>query len=161
MRGRPPKPEALKEAQGTKRPGRDRGDAPQPEAAIIPPPDHLTEGAAGEWRRVMPELTTHGLFTRLDVAALEGYCTFYDLAVRAQDELSRKGEKATLILDLPNGFSQADPLVEVIAKCYKMASDFGARFGLDPASRSKLRIQKPKAPEQKNKVAALRERKRA
>lgn len=153
--GRPPEDEAVKEARGTKRRDRDRGDAPQVEAAILPPPDHLTDRAAKEWKRLMPMLTRAGLFTALDSAALEAHCVAYDLSVQALKQLGLEPE---LVIELPNGFSQANPLLGIIASQQKAAADFGARFGLDPASRSKLRVQKPKAPEEKNKVAALRKR---
>jgi P27 family predicted phage terminase small subunit len=153
LRGRPPISEAEKDAKGTKRAGRDRGDAPEVEAAILPPPEHLTERAAREWKRLMPMLTRAGLFTALDSSALEAYCVAYDLSVEAQEAFALKPK---LVIELPNGFSQANPLLAIISGQQKAAADFGARFGLDPASRSKLRVQKPKAPEERNKIDALR-----
>lgn len=156
-RGRPLKSEEEKERAGTKRRDRDRGDAPQVEPAILPPPPHLSAGAKKEWRRLMPPLSRSGLFTPLDAGSLEAYCVSYDLAAQAVRQYS--GNPA-MVIDLPNGFKQANPLLEIMTRFYKLAADFGARFGLDPISRSRLRVRKP-TPDEKNPVERLRRQRSA
>lgn len=79
MRGRKPDPTALKEAKGN--PGKRKlsKDEPAPRADTGGPPSWLGPIALKEWKRIVPELRSQGLFTVFDRAALEMYVSHYEM----------------------------------------------------------------------------------
>src|SRR4051812_31093346 len=89
-RGRKPKPTALKRAEGN--PGKRRlpANEPTPEIAAPDCPAHLTAGARAEWDRLAPELEANGLLTRVDRAALAGYCVLYARWAEAEEQLKER-----------------------------------------------------------------------
>lgn len=74
MRGRRPKPTALKVLEGNpgKRPLNRR--EPQPLRSIPTCPAHLSPTAKGEWKRLAGQLHRLGILSQLDRAALAAYC---------------------------------------------------------------------------------------
>src|SRR5689334_7039238 len=98
MRGRRPKPTALKILHG------DRIDPdhvePQPEAAIPTCPEHLDKAAKQEWDRLAQELHQLGLLTRLDMAVLAAYCQCWARWVAAERQLAETGH----VCKSPSGY---------------------------------------------------------
>jgi phage terminase small subunit len=74
MRGRKPKPTALKMFEGN--PGKRalNRNEPKPPAETPDCPVHLDDEAQAEWNRITPELSTLGLIARIGRAALAAYC---------------------------------------------------------------------------------------
>ena len=74
MRGRKPKPSALKMFEGNpgKRPLKQT--EPNPTVETKECPVHLNDEAQAEWNRITPDLHTLGLVARVDRAALAAYC---------------------------------------------------------------------------------------
>lgn len=171
LMGRIPLPTATKKERGTYKKSRGPvGEEPQPAVAILPPPPHLSARASEEWRKLVTELSRLGLFTVLDAGTLEAYCVFRDLARQAVEKLNEEAAEEggsveltmadALVITLPNNFSQANPLLDVIAKFYKLSVETGARFGLDPSSRS-TKVRSPKKTDgEGNRLAALKEQRR-
>ena len=77
-RGPPPKPTALKKAQGTYQKCRDHGAALVDVAVGEPPvPTGLDSVARRRWAEIVPELLRLGTLAVVDGGALEAYCRSY------------------------------------------------------------------------------------
>ena len=76
MRGRRPKPTALKKLQGN--PGRrplNTAEPKPPRARAVPPcPPYLEGEARREWHRMAPMLSASGMMSLADATALAAYC---------------------------------------------------------------------------------------
>lgn len=90
MRGRPPKPTALKEAEGNRGKRKSNPAEPKPTALdrVPPPPSHLSADAADEWRRVSHQLQELGLLTDLDITSLIAYCASFARFLQAERQLA-------------------------------------------------------------------------
>jgi phage terminase small subunit len=130
MPGPPPKPTALKVLTGN--PGKRRLNDAEPKPPVgAQPPAYVKADPTllSEWHRHAARLTKLGLLTEIDDDALATLCV---LQVRMKDALAvSRGEGAVLgtgvILDL--------------AKELRM---LWARFGMTPADRSRVKVEKPK-----------------
>ena len=89
MKGRTPKPTALRELQGNpgKRADDGRAEVAMP-AGTPEPPAHLSPGARQEWFRTVAWLMqVHGLLSPTDHAAIGIYCSYYDQWQQAEQTL--------------------------------------------------------------------------
>ena len=123
--GRPPKPTALKLLQGN--PGRRKlnDQEPKPPLGCDPPPFIKNDpDLRAEWKRQAPRLERLGLLTEIDGDALATLCA---LEVRFRLMLEA-GDASTTAL-------------AVIAK-EKRA--LWSRFGMTPADRVRVKVDKPK-----------------
>ena len=109
MRGRPPKPTALKVLSGTFRKDRQNRREPKPTATLPGCPKFLDAMAKAEWRRITPELARLGLLTLIDRASLAAYCQMWSRWQQAEAILQRDG----LTFATPNGFLQKRPEVTI------------------------------------------------
>lgn len=135
-RGPVPKPTKLKLIEGNpgKRPLNQ--NEPKPEPIAPDPPKWLTGEAKKEWLRVAPELEKLGLLTRVDMAALAGYCQAYATWVKAEKILKKEG----LTFTTPNGYIQQRPEVSIAQKSLQIVRGFCAEFGLTPSARSRMSL---------------------
>ena len=90
MRGRKPKPTALKLLEGN--PGRRpiRGGEPQPPRNQPTCPAHLSPTAKAEWKRLAQSLNKMGLLTQVDRAVFSAYCQAYGRWVEAERKLAER-----------------------------------------------------------------------
>jgi P27 family predicted phage terminase small subunit len=142
MRGRKPKPTALKRLEGNpgKRPI--RGDEPQPPRSQPSCPGHLSPAARAEWARLAQSLNGIGLLTQVDRAALAAYCQAYGRWVEAE----RKLKETPVLLKTPAGYVQQSPWLTVSNKQMELMAKYMAELGLTPSSRRRLAIQVPIGP---------------
>ena len=147
--GRRPKPTAMKELAGN--PGhRPLNDAePKPDKAAPEMPKGMLKAARREWAAIVPSLLRIGVLSNIDGKALAAYCDAY-----AHWELARKQiEKYGLVIEEPvldkDGFVntamvrlKANPAVNIYTAMGKLMKSYLIEFGLTPASRSKLKIEK-------------------
>src|SRR5947207_11816997 len=112
MRGRKPKPTALKLLAGN--PGKRRLNhrEPKPQRELPTCPSHLLPAAKAEWKRLARELYDLGVLTRLDRGALAGYCQAYGRWVEAEKKLM----DTPAILKMPSGYIQANPWLTIATK---------------------------------------------
>jgi P27 family predicted phage terminase small subunit len=134
MRGRRPKPTALKEMLGNpgKRPL--NRNEPKPVQAMPTCPAHLSPTAKAEWKRLAAQLHRLGILTQLDRAALAGYCQVYARWVEAEKKL----QETAALIKTPSGYVQQNPWLQVANKQAELMHKFLAEFGLSPASRSRV-----------------------
>ena len=134
MRGRKPKPTALKRAKGN--PGK-RGynhAEPVPPEGLPDCPEHLTDAARDEWHRIAQALYDMGVLTLVDRAALAAYCQCYGRWVEADRML----ESTPKLLKTKSGYVQQSPWLSVSNKQLELMGRYMAELGLTPASRSRV-----------------------
>lgn len=135
MAGRRPKPTVLKELQGN--PGHRPLNKREPKPTGTPTcPSHLDKEAKKEWKRISVELTSLGLLTSVDRAALAAYCAAYSRWARAETNIQKFGD----VIKTPNGFAAPNPYVTIANRALDHMRKFAIEFGLTPASRSRLQV---------------------
>jgi P27 family predicted phage terminase small subunit len=110
---------------------------PKPQPATPRCPRHLSAEAKSEWRRVTPLLSTLGLLSRIDRAALSMYCEAWGRWVEAEEALKKYG----VMVKSPNGFPMQSPYLAVANKAMEQMRGLLTEFGMSPASRTRLSVQ--------------------
>ena len=134
MRGRKPKPTALKLIEGNpgKRPI--NGHEPKPPGSRPTCPSHLSPTAKAEWKRLAGELHRIGLLTQADRTALAAYCQAYGKWVEAEKKLAG----TPTLLKMPSGYIQVSPWVTISNKQMELMAKYMVELGLTPSSRSRM-----------------------
>ncbi len=137
MRGRKPKPTALKILEGNpgKRTLNDR--EPLPPEGIPECPEFLDEEARAEWYRLAALLGRMKLLTVADRSALAAYCTVYSRWVAAERQVRQYG---TVILSPNKKFPMKSPHLTIADQALETMRKFMVEFGLTPSSRSRIRL---------------------
>lgn len=134
--GRKPKPPELRIIEGNP------GHRPIPENTPKPAPKKpscprwLLPDAKKEWHRVAPMLEKLGLLTKIDMAALAGYCQSYARWKDCEEEIDRNGY--TVVTE--KGFVIQHPAVSIAKNCLNMVRKFCSEFGMTPSSRGRIQI---------------------
>lgn len=134
VRGRKPKPTALKILEGNpgKRPLNE--NEPKPPKANLRCPSWLEPEAKKEWKRLSVSLEAMGVLTEADISAFAGYCQAYARWREAEEFISKHGS----IFQTPSGYVQQVPQVSIAQSNLKIMQSFCSEFGLTPASRSRI-----------------------
>lgn len=144
MRGRKPKPTALKLIEGNpgKRPI--HGHEPRPPASKPACPAYLSPTAKAEWKRLAGVLNEIGLLTQVDRTVLAAYCQAYGRWVEAEKKLAQSPP----LLKTPAGYVQASPWIAISNKQVELMTRLMAEIGLTPSARSRLaiRVDRPRPP---------------
>ena len=134
VRGRKPKPTALKQLEGNP------GKRPLNTAEPVPPkgtlkcPVWLEPEAKKEWKRLAPSLEAMGVLTMADLTAFSGYCQAYARWKEAEEFITQHGS----IFQTPSGYVQQVPQVSIAQQNLKIMQSFCSEFGLTPACRSRI-----------------------
>ena len=154
MAGRRPKPLAIHQLNGN--PSHlSQADLsgmknPQPELVNPEMPKGMSKSARREWRRIVPLLREVGVLSKIDGLALAAYCDAHGMVEEAE-KLIRKGGMTFVSHfedgegNIVDGDIKANPAVAIKFQALKVMKSFLIEFGLTPASRSKLKIDKPAA----------------
>lgn len=129
------KPAEIKKLQGTFRRDREHSSA-TPAPGIPKCPEHLTDVAKQEFRRVARILNLVGILSRLDGPILAAYAANYARWVEAEEQLGNDA----LILTAPNGISYPNPLIKVAHQAREAAAKCARDLGLTPHARVALPI---------------------
>ncbi len=134
VRGRKPKPTALRSLEGN--PGHRKLNNKEPNMGkkLPPCPQWLHPDAKKEWQRLAGKLNKIGIFTEADMASFAGYCQAYARWKEAELYLQEHGTTFTT----PNGYIQQVPQVSIAQTSLKIMNTFASNFGLNPSSRSRL-----------------------
>ncbi|MEZ4699249.1 MAG: phage terminase small subunit P27 family [Rhodothermales bacterium] len=135
-RGPAPKPTKLKLLQGTYRKDRANTNEPEPEAAVPKCPSFLKGEARREWRRIVPELQEMGLLSRIDRAALCGYCASWETLVESDKVISAEGR--TIVN--AKGQLVAHPEMAIRSRAMDQLRGYMVEFGMTPASRARIHV---------------------
>jgi P27 family predicted phage terminase small subunit len=142
MRGRKPKPTALRliEGNANKRPLNAR--EPKPAIKIPTCPAHLNPSAKAEWKRIARQMFTLGMISELDRAALAAYCQAYGRWAEAERKLS----ETPSLIKLPSGYIQPSPWLAIANKQLELMIRYMSELGLSPVSRSRVSVITPPQP---------------
>jgi phage terminase small subunit len=160
-RGPKTKPTELKKLEGN--PGKRRLSElePDPEPKIPACPAFLKGAGRKEWKRITAELFTLGLVTPIDRGALAGYCIAYGQLEEAEQELARmkksyremrkvKKKNPDMKVSVSNGMTREtsngnvimEPMLSVRKQALEQMHKFLTEFGMTPASRSRIEVEK-------------------
>lgn len=141
MRGRKPKPTALRLLQGNPGKRRINTNEPKPPAVeTIDPPATLDGEARAEWERRAPQLLAVGLLTEVDLPAFLMYCQSWGRLQDAEAKLKSTGE----VVKTPSGYPVINPFRTIANKALTQCQQFWAEFGMMPSSRSRVGARVPK-----------------
>lgn len=134
VRGRRPKPTALKRLNGN--PGKRALNPAEPEPPEGMPtcPDHLSDIAQAEWQRLAETLHDMGVLTVVDRAALAAYCQAYGRWVEAEQKM----KSSPPLIKTASGYVQQSPWLTISNKQMELMSRYMTELGLTPASRSRV-----------------------
>lgn len=140
-RGRKATPTALLKAKGQYRADRhDRADEPQVECEAPGCPPELSAEAKKEWKRLSAELLASGILTKLDRGILALHCQAWGNWIRARKDIRHRG----MIIRTVDGGLYQNPWVGIFNKAVDQMAKTGPLLGLDPSSRTKIKVDKPK-----------------
>jgi P27 family predicted phage terminase small subunit len=141
MRGRKPKPTALKLLHGN--PGHRPLNAhePKPSCAVPDCPEHLDSVARMEWERIVPELESLGLVAHVYRAAIAGYCQAYSRWQAAEAEIATEG---LTTMNLKTGCVRAHPAVAIAKEHMRLVKEFAVEFGLTASSMGRMKVEPKK-----------------
>ena len=137
MRGRKPKPTAIRAIEGN--PGRRplNSREPSPPDGVPDCPEFLDEEARAEWFRACAALKEMQLLSKADRTALAAYCTAYSRWMQAEDQVKRFG---TIVKSPDKGFPMKSPYLTVADQAMECMRKFLVEFGLTPSSRSRIKV---------------------
>jgi P27 family predicted phage terminase small subunit len=156
-KGRRPLPTNLKKLRGN--PGKRKlpkaGEEPSPRLADPVMPAGLSEMAQQEWKDILPILRDMKVLTAADGKALAAYCHNFARWLQAESEMDRHGimiEEPILGGPIDDreivGYKyKRNPCNSISNDAQKIMKSFLIEFGLTPASRAKLRVEKPSEPD--------------
>jgi len=137
MRGRKPKPTAIKVLAGN--PGRRPVNKAEPRFHVPErtpsPPAFLSPSAAEVWRDLGKLLRDAGLFTVVDRYALAMFCAVAARWMEAERKLQQTGP----VLTSEAGGMYQNPWLHVANKAWGQMRQMLSEFGLTPAERSRLK----------------------
>lgn len=148
MRGRKPKPTAIKELTGN--PGKRALNKKEPKPAAGAPvcPAHLKGPARTEWQRLIAELAEMKLLSKVDRAELALCASAWGMYVKACNKIEKEGE---VIISDKGGMYQ-NPWVGIRNKSMEQVHKFYTEFGLTPSSRVRVKVD---APNEEDEMASL------
>jgi len=139
MRGRTPKPTAIKKLENN--PGHRPlpENEPQPERQIPAMPRGMGEEFKNFWKQIALQLDELNVLTALDGPALTIMAVHYANAKVAAKMLAKEGLQA----EDENGALRKHPLNQVLRDNSTAFRQWAIQFGLTPASRARLQISEP------------------
>ena len=102
----------------------------------LDPPEWMLDEAKKEWVRIVPELTRLGLFTKIDRAALIGYCQSWARYREAEEFLSNN----STTFETDKGYIAQVPQVSIAQKYLKLCYTLMTEFGFTPSSRGRMQL---------------------
>lgn len=136
--GRPLKPLADKIAEGTFR--ADRANLATPQPTPFDPTNPFTDDAdviaRKCWDMIVPELMDRYSVGLGDRLVVHQYCWYFQRAMKAAEQY---GENLTVIDDM--GVSRVNALLKVEDASWDRVNAVGAKLGLNPVDRQKIRAK--------------------
>jgi P27 family predicted phage terminase small subunit len=136
MRGRKPRPTALRRLEGNRGKRGYNLAEPMPPEGVPSCPSHLSPVARREWRRVARSLHAMGVLTRIDRAALAAYAQCYGRWVEAEEKL----RETPTLYKTPAGYIQQSPWLGIANKQLELMGRYMTELGMTPAARSRISV---------------------
>ena len=145
MKGRPPKPLAVKLAEGSRiREDRINRDAPEPPRGPLDPPSDISDSEAVIWRHLVANQAP-GVFRPLDTHSMRQFCWSLSQTLAAQAELRawaeapKKPGETPFMKKAKNGSLVQHPLFALIKDLREQVLKSECLLGLNPVSRERIR----------------------
>ena len=138
MRGRKPKPTAIKKLTGNpgKRPLNDAEPHPPIPGRTPYVPRFLSDDGKKAWRELVKVLVDVGLYTVIDKFALAMFCQAYGRWMHAEQKVDELGE---MLISKKSGQPYTNPWAYRADKHWEQARKMLSEFGLSPAERSRIK----------------------
>lgn len=136
MPGPPKTPSRLNELRGNPGKRAVNGSEPEPTKGAPLPPADLQGEALAEWGRIVPELDSLGMLTKVDRAYLVAYCEAWSTFNDARQAMREHGP----LVSGRDGNLVKNPSAQVMRDAADLMLKFGSRFGLSPSDRTKLSV---------------------
>lgn len=132
-KGRPPKPNAVKMAEGNP------GKRPLPEEPALDSrkpicPAFLSKEAKSEWHRVVGDLHSAGLLKKVDTTILALYCQARADYIHAKKNIETKG----YVSISPNGYPQKSAWLTIRDKAFDQLMKCIQELGMTPVARARV-----------------------
>lgn len=101
-------------------------------AGVPRAPEHLSDVAAEEWRRVAPDLVARKILHDTALSTLAGYCMAVAGARKADESIAKYG----MLIDTPAG-PKANPAVRMATQFLEIARRHAVELGITPSARSR------------------------
>lgn len=139
MKGRKPKPTALRIAQGNPRQHPINRNEPVFNGQLgEEPPEFLDETAAQVWRQLVPILNDAGVTKPVEAAAVAAYCSCYADFIRASE--MQRGKGFIIKTTEGDGF-KVSPLFKVVSQLRVELLRHASELGLTPSARARIHIE--------------------
>ena len=135
MKGRKPKPTAIKLQDGN--PGKRPINPDEPKAIPGMPecPAHLDDEATAEWHRMGPQLLKEKRMAPVYKAIFAAYCQAWSRWVHAEKMIQQHGE----VIKTPStGYVVQSPFLQISNKAYDNMVKALTELGLSPSSQSRV-----------------------
>jgi len=144
MRGRKPKPTAVKVLEGN--PGKRVLNAREPQPPISPetfePPRELAGDpvALAYWQELVPVLRQIRQITDVDRGVLVALCVQWSRYIEATAALQQRDEqgRSRMLIRLEGGTFQQNPYIAIANKSLLLCTKLWIELGLTPSSRSRV-----------------------
>lgn len=101
-------------------------------------PDHLSQDARNEWRRIATPLYRAGVLTVFDRAALAAYCQAWARWVEAERRLA----ETPALIKAPSGYPVQSPWLSIANKQMELMNRYMGELGLTPSARHRGALSK-------------------
>jgi P27 family predicted phage terminase small subunit len=105
-------------------------------------PEFLSENAKAEWRRIINDLLTLGVVTKIDRGELAVYCEAWADWKYARLKIKEMKDSG-FVETTPSGYKQMSAWMQVANRAEDRMRTAGASFGLNPSARSRMQIRTP------------------
>lgn len=143
MQGRPPKPTALKQAQGNPGKRKLNRNEPKPKPLVPKTPTKSLPAVRKFWRTYGPLLERLGVATEADLAALELMAIHYAITKAALEAMTTPDGKLQLTRIDEAGVERKHPMLQIIRDNSAAFRLYSILFGLNPAARARLVVHEP------------------
>ena len=128
MRGPPPTPTTILQLRGSWRAATRRGE-PKPEPGAPPAPKSLTPHQKTIWRRLVADLESMGVISRVDGWSLERYCVYLERWRSCESRIAAAAGAST---------DEVEAILRESHRLHKSLREIEDRFGLTPSGRARL-----------------------
>ena len=145
---RRPKPTAVRLLEGNAGHRPINSEEPKPPTGAPEMPKGMGVAAKRHWRRYVHALMQIGVLTKVDGQALEQVCISAALAEKYRNKVLAEPWVLQPVFSKDGAIvgheEKENPLLNAYLKCSKMMKAFQIEFGLTPASRTRLKVEKKK-----------------
>lgn len=147
MKGRKPKPTALKLVTGNPGKRAPKRREPKPARCIPSPPAHLSDQAKVAWGSLATRLDRLGLLTELDAYALEQLCENYAELLELRADVAAHGRFQICETKVGGTMERTRPAATMLADAERRFRGMMSEFGLTPSSRTRVQTSEDAKPE--------------